>query len=213
MARYLTEFLWAFFLVLVIALTGNPIAIWFVLMVMVYMWGAVSGGHYNPAVTLGVLLRKKIWTSDALIYMIVQVLGALWAVALAAWVFPSNVLLPAVGTNPVTTEVFSTYAALALEVVFTFALVSTVLHTAASKKTEWNSYFGLAIGMTVLVAAFTAGPVSWWAFNPAVGLGPYIYDLLTANSGAHYVWLLYVLGPILGWVLAAGYHGLTQSDD
>ena len=177
------------------------------------MWGAVSGGHYNPAVTLWALLRKKIGSTDAVMYMIVQIAWALAAVALAAWVFPSSVFMPNLGTNPVTNELFSTPMAMVLEIVFTFALVSVVLHTAASKKTEWNSYFGLAIGMTVLVAAFTAGPVSWWAFNPAVGLWAYIYDLFTANSGANHVWLLYVLAPVLGWVLAAGYHGMTQCDD
>jgi len=212
MPKYLTEFLGAFFLVLVIALTGNPIAIGFILMVMVYMWWAVSGGHYNPAVTLWAFLRKKIGATDAMIYTISQILWWLVAVALAAYVFPSNVFLPALWINPVTQVWFDIGVWFLLELVFTFALVSTVLHTACSKKTEWNSYFGLAIGMTVLAAAYTAWPVSWWAFNPAVWLGPYIYDLFTANTGAHYVWLLYVLAPLLGWVLAAWYHGMTQWD-
>ena len=213
MPKYITEFLWAFFLVLVIALTWNPLAIWFALMVMVYMWWAVSGWHYNPAVTLWALLRKKIWVTDAGIYMISQILWSLVAVALAAYIFGWNAFLPWLWISPVNNLSFELWVWFIVEVLLTFLLVSTVLHTACSKKTEWNSYFGLAIGMVVMVWAFAVWPISGWAFNPAVGLGPYIYDLFTANSWAHYVWILYVLAPLLGWVLAAWYHAMTQWDD
>ena len=76
MKNYIVEFIGTFFLVLVIGLTGNPIAIGAMLMVMVYMGGPISGAHYNPAITLAILIRKKIAPGQAFTYMIVQVLGA-----------------------------------------------------------------------------------------------------------------------------------------
>src|ERR1700716_3522561 len=90
MKKYLIEFIGAFFLVLTIALTGNPVAIGFVLTVLVYMGGYISGAHYNPAVTLAVLLIKKIDKGEAMKYMIAQLLGGFIAAGIFYFIHGSN---------------------------------------------------------------------------------------------------------------------------
>src|SRR5437879_5565294 len=83
MKKYVVELMGTFFLVLVIGLTGNPLAIGSILMVMIYMGGHVSGAHYNPAVTLAFLLQKKIDTRDAGMYIVFQILGSIGAALIA----------------------------------------------------------------------------------------------------------------------------------
>lgn len=180
---------------MVIALTWDPLAIWVALMVMVYMWGHVSGAHYNPAVTVWVWMRWSIRAKDALLYVLVQVFWALVAVVLAAFLGDGAAFVPALW------EGASMGQAILAEIVFTFALVSVVLNTATVASTKGNSYFGLAIWLTVFVAATAVGGISGWAFNPAVGLGPWLYDLFQWEWFS-YVWL-YIVGPLVWWVLAA----------
>lgn len=170
MVRYLVEFIGTFFLVATVGFTviapGNgviaPLAIGTVLMVMVYAGGHVSGGHYNPAVTLAVWMRGKCETADVPAYMIAQVLGAI----VAAF----TVLFMKSGAE-VTASSPDVVRALLAEFLFTFAFCYVVLNVATAKATEGNSYFGLAIGFTVLVGAFAVGDVSGGAFNPAVAIG------------------------------------------
>ncbi|HSJ09621.1 MAG TPA: aquaporin, partial [Longimicrobiales bacterium] len=176
-AKLAIEAIGTFFLVLTIGLVViepgagamAPLAIGSVLMVMVYMGGHISGGHYNPAVTLGVMLRGKATAAEMVGYWAAQVAGALVATLVVA-------LLKA-GAAPVA-MVPDTVPALVAEFVFTFALVFVVLNTATAKGTEGNSYFGLAIGFTVLVGAYAAGGISGGAFNPAVSAGLVVMGLL-----------------------------------
>src|SRR6267378_2044340 len=174
MKKYVIELIGTFFLVLVIGLTGNPIAIGSVLMVMVYMGGHISGAHYNPAVTLAVLMRGKIDGREAGMYIIFQVLGAIIA-ALMVNVLAGHTFAPAPG------EGVTALNALLVEIIFTFALASVVLNVATTKAAAGNSYFGLAIGFTVLAAAFAGGGISGGAYNPAVGLGPCLIDTLVGG--------------------------------
>lgn len=208
MAKYLTEFLGTFFLVLTIGLTvlnGTPmapLAIGASLMIMVYMGGHVSGGHYNPAVSLGVLLRGKLPASDFVPYVVAQVAGALVAG------FTVNAVLgktfaPAPGDG------VGSLSALLVEILYTFALVLVVLNSAASDKTKGNSFYGLAIGFTLVVAAFAGGPVSGGAFNPAVGIGPTIVNALLGGGTWAHLWL-YLVGPLVGGALAAMVFGLQE---
>jgi len=201
MRQYVTEFLGTFFLVLTIALVvaaGTPlapVAIGSVLMVMVYMGGHISGAHYNPAVTLAVFLRGGMEGKWVAGYWGVQILGGLAGAAVGA--FATGIAFapaPAAAASPL--------AALVLEFLFTFALALVVLNTATVDETAGNSYFGLAIGFTVLVGAFAAGPISGGAFNPAVGLGPIAWSAATANGGLADLWL-YLAGPLLGGAAAA----------
>ena len=173
MRKLLTEFIGTFFLVLTIGLTVTqgsqfaPLAIGAGLMVMVYMGGHISGAHYNPAVSLAVLMRGALPSADFIPYVAAQVAGATVA-ALIVNVITGQTFAPAPAVTATTT------AALLVEVLFTFALALVVLNVATSKKTEGNSYYGLAIGLTVMTGAFAGGGISGGAFNPAVGLGPTI---------------------------------------
>ncbi len=200
MSKYLIEFIGTFFLVVTIGLTGgNALAIGGVLAAMVYMGGYISGGHYNPAVTLGVFMQKGLKINEVLVYMLVQLLAALAAAGAYAVIHGSKlVVAPGSGV--------SLKAALLVEIIFTFALVSVVLHTAVSKTTRGNSYYGLAIGFVLMAGVFAGGKISGGAFNPAVGLAP---NLLSANM--QYIWL-YLIGPFAGAILASLAYKVTQAD-
>jgi len=201
MKRYLTEFIGTFFLVFTVCMcvmNGTPmapLAIGASLMIMVYMGGHVSGGHYNPAVSLAVLMRGKMPASDFVPYVVAQVLGSMVAAAIAFWIMGRQ-FAPAPG------EGVSALAALTVEFLFTFALCLVVLNSATAKQTEGNSFFGLAIGFTVVVGAFAGGGVSGGAYNPAVGTGPTLVHALTGH-GSMSNWWLYLVGPFLGGAVAA----------
>src|SRR6185436_5662850 len=133
----------------------------------------ISGGHFNPAVTLAVWIRGRCATGDVIPYWIAQVLGA----AVAAWAvhfikMPNNVMALPIGWK----------AALLVEFLFTFALAWVVLNTATAKGTLDNSFYGLAIGMTVMTGAFAVGGVSGGAFNPAVAVGVAVMKLVHASD-------------------------------
>jgi aquaporin Z len=99
-------------------------------------------------------------------------------------------------------------AAMLAEFLFTFALAFVVLSVATAKSVVGNSYYGLAIGSTVMVGAFAVGGVSGGAFNPAVALGITIMHLSAASS----LWVLWV-GEVLGAAVAAGiFRGLKLGD-
>jgi len=195
MKNYIVELIGTFFLVLVIGLTGNPIAIGCILMVMVYMGGHVSGAHYNPAVTLGVMMRGKIEGKDAVMYMVFQVIGAMLA-ALLYYMLNGATFAPAPAAD------INVVKVLVVEAVFTFALVSVVLNVATHSKTEGNSYYGLAIGFTILAAAFAGGGISGGAYNPAVGMGPILIDTIMGGGSIGNLWL-YLVGPFAGGAVAA----------
>jgi len=198
---YLTEFVGTFFLVLTIGLvvasgsTFAPLAIGSALMVMVYMGGHVSGAHYNPAVTLAVFMRGKLPARDVVPYMISQLFGAIVA-ALTSHFITGATFAPAPGATATVTQ------ALLIETLFTFALALVVLNVATSRKNEGNSFFGLAIGFTVLVGAFAGGGISGGAFNPAVGVGPALANLILGAGSLSQIWI-YLVGPFAGGALAA----------
>lgn len=194
MKKYIVECIGTFFLVLTVGLTGNPLAIGGVLAAMVYMGGYISGGHYNPAVTLGVLLQKKITVAEAASYVLVQLVGALAAAGVYQAVHGGRIAVSP-GHN------VGLGAALLVEMIFTFALVSVVLHTAVSQKTKGNEYYGVAIGLILMVGAYAGGHISGGAFNPAVGLGPNLYDWHTLSQHGSNLWL-YLVGPLAGGLIA-----------
>ena len=197
MRNYLTEFIGTFFLVLTVGLTVvnevslAPLAIGSCLMVMVYMGGHVSGAHYNPAVSLAVLLNGKMSSLGEFVGYVVSQLAGAFVAALAVYGILGKSFVPAPG------EQASLMAALLIEILYTFALALVVLNSAASAKTHGNSFYGLAIGYTIVVAAFAGGPVSGGAFNPAVGLGPALVHALVGGGSIGHVWL-YLVGPLTG---------------
>ena len=201
MKNYLTEFIGTFFLVLTIGLcviggtTFAPLAIGSALMVMVYMGGHVSGGHYNPAVSLAAMMRGALDSKQLIPYWVSQIAGAT-AAAVVVNVILGSTFAPAPGANA------STTGALLIEFLFTFALCLVVLNSATAKGTEGNSFYGLAIGFTVMIGAFSGGDISGGAFNPAVGIGPILINATMGGGGFGDLWL-YLVGPLLGGVVAA----------
>jgi aquaporin Z len=200
MAKYLTEFIGTFFLVLVITFavfTEQPLAalaIGSTLMVMVYMGGHVSGAHYNPAVSLAAMLRGALPQSELLPYWIAQLLGGIVAALLGnAMIAGSVPIAPGVGVN--------LFSAVLVEFLFTFALALTVLNVATAKGTAANSFYGIAIGFVVVAGAIAGGGISGGAFNPAVGIGLSVGALVAGTGGGW--WWLYILIPLLGGALAA----------
>ena len=170
--KYLVEFIGTFFLVFTVAsavLFGGdngviaPLSIGFALMIMVYAGGHISGGHYNPAVSFAAAIRGALAWAQLIPYWIFQVAGA----ACAALLVANFAVLPEAAACP------ASILQIAIgEFLFTFALCYVVLLVATSPKTEGNSYYGLAIGSTVLVGAFAVGGIfCLGAFNPAVAVG------------------------------------------
>ncbi len=198
MKNYVVEFIGTFFLVLVIGLTviepGGagamaPLAIGTTLMVMVYAGGHISGGHYNPAVTLAVWMRGKCDTKDVAPYMVSQILGGVVAALAVKFCKPDAVITAA--TPDMARAVLN-------ELLFTFALCYVVLNTATSKKNAGNSYYGLAIGFTVLAGAYAGGAISGGAYNPAVAFGISTIGLSTWPN----IWI-FLVGNFAGAALAA----------
>ena len=198
---YATELVGTYFLVLTVGLTTlaqspmAPIAIGSSLMIMVYMGGHVSGAHYNPAVTLAVWMRGKLPSRDVIPYWVAQLVGTELAALTALW-WTGHTFAAAPGTD------VSWGRAVAVEAVFTFALALVVLNSATARQTEKNSFYGLAIGFTITVAAFAGGSISGGAFNPAVGVGPMIIDATMGHGSFANAWL-YVVGPLAGGAIAA----------
>lgn len=212
MAKYLTEFLGAFFLFLTVGLTAvqqvalAPLAVGSVLMVMVYMGGHISGAHYNPAVTVALSAAGKLERKYVRPYVLSQIAGTLLA-ALAVRLLAGEFFVPTPGAGvPAAT-------ALLAEALFTFALVIVVLNVATDSRTEGNSYYGLAIGFTVMVAGFAAGGVSGGVLNPSVAAGPSLAQLIVTGSGdsLRSMWL-YWIGPVGGGLLAAKAYRLQAKD-
>jgi aquaporin Z len=197
MNKYIAEFIGTFFLVLTIgcSVIGNgagplaPLAIGSALMVMIFAGGYISGGHFNPAVTLGVWLRGKCEAKDVAPYMVFQVLGAVLAALVVLFLKAGTAVKP---LQP------ATLPALVAEFLFTFALVYVVLNVATAKGTSGNSFYGLAIGFTVLVGAFSVGNISGGAFNPAVAIGTSVMGLSSLAN----LWI-YLVADFAGAAAAA----------
>jgi aquaporin Z len=196
MPKYATEFIGTFFLVLTVGSTGiaagpgviAPLAIGAILMVMIYAGGHVSGAHYNPAVTLGVFVRGRVPARDVAPYVVAQIAGSLAAAAIVLF-FKTK--------SPSAPFVAQVGAGCAAEMLFTFALAYVVLNTATAKATSGNSYFGMAIGFTVLAGAFAVGDVSGGAFNPAVAVGAAAMGMLPWSA----IWW-YCAAEVVGAALA-----------
>jgi aquaporin Z len=198
MRKYGTEFVGTFFLVFTIcnAVLAKaplaPLAIGVVLAAMVFAGGHISGAHYNPAVTVAVFLRGRLPARDIAPYFAAQILGASAAAGITRWM-----------VGPVPDPAFAAHGkgiavALGAEVLVTFALAYVVLNVATSKDHPNNSFYGLAIGFTVLAGAVAVGGLSGGVFNPAVAFGVSITGLVSWSM----LWV-YVVANFAGGALAA----------
>ena len=207
MEKYLTELIGTFFLVLTVGCTvigGGPgvippLAIGSVLAVMIFAGGHISGGHYNPAVTLGVWIRGHLNSKDLLPYWLFQLIGGIFAAIVVKF------LRAGVAVKPLVPAIAP---ALVAEFLFTFALVYVVLNVATSKGTAGNSFYGLAIGFTVLVGAFAVGDISGGAFNPAVAVGITVMGLSSWSN----IWIFLLANLLGGAVAGLAFKALSISD-
>jgi aquaporin Z len=207
--KYVVEFIGAFFLVFTIGMVAlepnsqpkgfQPIAIGAILMVMIYAGGHISGGHYNPAVTLAAAIRGRCPWGDVPFYMIAQFAAAIAAVI----VVPVAKGTPVVGSS--TIDIVPTLLA---EFLFTFALAYVVLNVATSKNNAGNSNYGLAIGFTVLAGAYAVGSISGGAFNPAVAVAIVAWGMIPTKT----IWI-YLVANFLGGALAGfAFNNLNRED-
>ncbi len=207
MKNILVEFIGTFFLVLVVGLTvidpgaGSlaPLAIGSALMVMVYAGGHISGGHYNPAVTLAVWMRGKCDSKDVAPYMGAQVVAGIVAALIVKFLKADAIIAP---SDP------DAIRALLVEFLFTFALCYVVLNTATSKKNAGNSYYGLAIGFTVLIGAYAGGAISGGAYNPAVAVGITTMGLSSMSN----IWI-FLIGNFAGGAAAATIYKMVNPEE
>lgn len=207
MRKYIAEFIGTFFLVLTIGCTVipgmpgviPPLAIGAVLMVMIFAGGHISGAHFNPAVTLAVWIRGRCETKDVLPY---------WGVQVAAGIVAALAAVFLLGKSGTPLEIKSVPAAFVAEFLFTFALAYVVLNTATAKGTSGNSFYGLAIGMTVMAGAFAVGQIGGGAFNPAVAVGAAVMKLVKFSD----IWI-HIVADLIGGLAAGLVFKFLNPDD
>jgi aquaporin TIP len=184
------------------SLIGVAIAHGVAIAVMVSSLGHISGGHFNPAVTLGFLITRRIAPALGLVYWLFQLAGAALAALLVrellpgAATAPSHIGVPAIGHG------VDSGAAFGLEAIMTFFLVWVVFATAVDPRGTFKSIAGLAIGLTITIDILFGGPFTGAAMNPARAFGPQLV-------GNHWTdgWVWYA-GPALGGLVAAALYEL-----
>ena len=201
MNKYITELIGTFFLVMGAAM-GGALGAGLALMVMVYAGGYISGAHYNPAVSFSIWMRGKLESRHLVWYWMAQFAGAALAGLLVWCVFDIK------GDGNCFIQEGGTSKALVAELVGSFALAYVVLNVATSKGTHGNSFYGLAIGMTVFIMASLFGKFSGGVFNPAVFVG-----LCVQKSMCWENWWVYLAATMGGGALAAIIFSLNNPDD
>ena len=199
MRPYLSEFLGAFFLVFTFLSTSvasselAAVAVAAVVVAAVWAGAHLSGGHFNPAVTLATYLRHQLSLADLWTYWAAQLAGAFAAALLAMTAFPRHLDGPDLTGG-------AALPALLVEFLFTFAIVHVVLSIRVSPYQEQNIFYGVAVGVVVLVGSLTVGGVSGAAFNPAVAFG------MTVDGGFAWsgIWV-YLVAEVAGAVAAAAF--------
>lgn len=207
--KLMVEFTGTFFLCFTICFAAGlgavlaPLAIGGMLSAMIYAGGHISGGAYNPAVVLAVLLRGKLTVVEAACYVLAEVIASFAAGGMAILTLPGGTI----NGHPAIAATADIIQALLIEAIFTFALCMVVLNAATTKAQEGNSFFGYAIGTIVTVGAISVGSISGGAFNPAVGTG------LPIVAGVYQDVWVYWVGPCSGAIAAAAYFRLTAPSE
>jgi len=163
---------------------------------MVSAFGHISGGHFNPAVTIGIWVTKRINTTEALLYWGAQLLGGTVAAFVLRAVIPDDTWHKALLGTPELARDFPVWAGMSLEAIATFFLVLVVFATAVDERGAFKAISGFGIGLTITIGILTAGPLTGAALNPARAFGP----ALAANHWAHHG--IYWIGPLAGGFIA-----------
>jgi MIP family channel proteins len=175
------------------------------LAMMIFAFGHISGGHYNPAVTAGLTAAGRFDSAMVGPYWVAQLIGGGIAALLARIIYQHDVgaaLVNAPGRG------VSDFKALLVEAVFTFLFVLVICTVATDDRAPWKGLFApMAIGLFIFVAATTAGPISGGSFNPARSIAPAVIDL----SGFSNLWI-YIVGPIVGGVAGGLVHAYFRDD-
>lgn len=201
MNKILTEFIGTFFLVMGAAL-GGGIGAALALMIMVYAGGHISGAHYNPAVSLAVWIRGKAGLGETIGYWMAQVAAGILAAIVVSNLFSIE------GASVCAIPEDAIAKGLIAELLGTFALAYVVLNVATSRGTSGNSFYGLAIGGTVLAMATTIGKFSGGAYNPAVAIGLSLQKAFCWSQ----IWI-YLAGNFGGAALAAFVFKMNNPED
>ena len=215
-SKLLAEMIGTFLLTYTIAVAAGSgaflaaVAIGSTLMTAIYAGGHISGAHYNPAVTLAIFIRGKIAVAEAVAYVLAQILGGFLGGVAGFVLLDGEESRPPIGAPDLASGVGRGSAFLA-EVVITFALAWTVLNVATTTAQANNSYYGLAIGFTVLSGAISVGGVSGGCFNPAVVMLTFVRAISTESVTEH-VWI-HIVGPLLGGGLAGALFVLLQPSE
>jgi aquaporin Z len=177
--------------------------------VFAYAYGPISGSHINPAVTFGMALNNTIKWSDAIYYWVAQFLGAILAAYLLTLIVDSVNLggIEGGATRGTLTEP-APYVALSVEIILTFFLVNTILHT--DVEGNGGPLAGLAIGLTLVFAILAGGPMTGASLNPARTLGP---ALFTGSASEPMTYLIYFAGPLIGAALAVGVYKFLNREE
>lgn len=198
---FISEFVGTFFLVVTVgynvlqSTAMAPLSIGGMLMAMIFATGKVSGAHFNPAVTLGVFLRGKVDAHSAILYVGCQIAGGFLAGCVYTVILGASFsIAPGAG--------YTLLAAALVETLFTAALVFVVLSVATTAQDDDNWYYGLAIGFTVMAAAFAIGPISGCALNPAVTAGVMLSHLLHTGHISMAILIIYTIASVVGSLLA-----------
>jgi|TARA_B100001093_G_scaffold421357_1_gene413583 aquaporin Z len=203
MKNYLTELFGTFFLVLIIGINANPLAIGFGLMVLIYLGFHSSGAHYNPIVTLAMLFRKEISLLDSINYIIFQILGAV--LAGSAVFFLTSVTMEVQPNLSATV-----YQILGYEVLFTYLYVYAFLTVTSHPKLKNNTFYGLVLGATIMVGLFSSIQTSGGVFNPATSVGVTLSHLFIGDGVSKYYLWYYLVGPALGGLIATAHYSLIN---
>jgi MIP family channel proteins len=177
----------------------------FGLALMIFAFGHISGGHYNPAVTAGLAAARRFPPAEVLPYWGAQLVGGVIAAAAIRGIFNKAVLIT---TLNVPAHNVSNGKALLLEGIFTFLFLLVIATVAADARAPWNGVFApLAIGLSIFIAATVCGPFTSGSFNPARSLCPAI-----VAGKFHDVWI-FVIGPLAGGIVAGVVNALMREPD
>ncbi|MDR2624131.1 MAG: aquaporin family protein [Methanobrevibacter sp.] len=169
---------------------------------VIYVFGKISGGHINPAVTIGLLVTKNISIKDGICYIIAQFIGAIIASIAVFTIFGDpGVFIGQLGANAPATGV-SYFQGFIAELIGTFFLVLVVMGVAVDKKADPGTY-GLSIGLTIGIALTFLGPITGGCINPARGFSPILIDFLAGGANLFGYYPIFLFGPIVGGIIAA----------
>ena len=198
MKKYSIEFFGTFFLLLISALTENPIAIGLGLASLIYVGAHISGAHYNPAVSIAMVIRGEINKAECFKYCTAQILGAI-AGSFIYFLITNNIFEIQPDSNTTRTQF------LIAEFIFTFLLVITILFVGTHPKLKDNQFYGAAIGLTVIASQYSIGEISSSVLNPAISLGPAIFNVFNGQGTNMSLAFspYYIIITIIAGVLAA----------